>query len=348
MVGDAASDENAILVVPSVLSDNLLIRPHCLGSDIDVHVQAELRRKVEGVCTRHGYILANSTSIHSISAARLECASMNGDVIFSVEYNALVCNPPVGLKITLRVSDSNMFAFFAQAGIQASDGQFTPLLDAILVKDQNEGDLLEKLNAWLLADDDEFASVDDLTQPHVCFTRVVDSVLPVASLSKLRINNEHEGDDSETYSVFGDADEVDDQKIKKKNAATSTESARDGGKSNLASTRPSKESETFDAAPINEAETSTESAQDGGKSNGNIGCGKTSLLNEIKSRVTASNLKICVEFEPVEEWTKDFTGVSGRGSKNMLGEFYNDKDRNAMSFQMFVLYTRMKQYRRIA
>eukprot|EP00798_Chlamydomonas_sp_ICE-L_P029383 gene29383-5736_t len=47
MVGDAASDENAILVVPSVLSDNLLIRPHCLGSDIDVHVQAELRRKVE-------------------------------------------------------------------------------------------------------------------------------------------------------------------------------------------------------------------------------------------------------------------------------------------------------------
>ena len=247
MVGDAASDENEILVVPSVLSDNLLIRPHCLGSDIDVHVQAELRRKVEGVCTRHGYILANSTSIHSISAARLECASMNGDVIFSVEYNALVCNPPVGLKITLRVSDSNMFAFFAQAGIQASDGQFTPLLDAILVKDQHEGDLLEKLNgvkngesvtavilgkrfeigdnrisvvARLLADDDEFASDDDPTQPHVCFTRVVDSVLPVASLSKLRINNEHEGDDSETYSVFedeevffGDADEVDDQNI---------------------------------------------------------------------------------------------------------------------------------------
>eukprot|EP00798_Chlamydomonas_sp_ICE-L_P001862 gene1862-33277_t len=238
MVGDAASDENAILVVPSVLSDNLLIRPHCLGSDIDVHVQAELRRKVEGVCTRHGYILANSTSIHSISAARLECASMNGDVIFSVEYNALVCNPPVGLKITLRVSDSNMFDFFAQAGIQASDGQFTPLLDAILVKDQHEGDLLEKLNgvkngesvtavilgkrfeigdnrisvvARLLADDDEFASYDDPTQPHVCFTRVVDSVLPVASLSKLRINNEHEGDDSETYSVV--EDEVDDQKI---------------------------------------------------------------------------------------------------------------------------------------
>eukprot|EP00798_Chlamydomonas_sp_ICE-L_P002931 gene2931-33953_t len=191
MVGDAASDENEILVVPSVLSDNLLIRPHCLGSDIDVHVQAELRRKVEGVCTRHGYILANSTSIHSISAARLD-------------------------------------------GIQASDGQFTPLLDAILVKDQHEGDLLEKLNgkrfeigdnrisvvARLLADDDEFASDDDPTQPHVCFTRVVHSVLPVASLSKLRINNEHEGDDSEKYSVFedeevffGDADEVDDQNI---------------------------------------------------------------------------------------------------------------------------------------
>ena len=37
---------------------------------------------------------------------------------------------------------------------------------------------------------------------------------------------------------------------KKKNAATSAESARDGGKSNVASTSPSKESETFDAAPI--------------------------------------------------------------------------------------------------
>eukprot|EP00798_Chlamydomonas_sp_ICE-L_P017329 gene17329-23637_t len=215
---------NAILVVPSVLSDNLLIRPQCLGSDIDVHILAELRRKVEGGCTRHGYILENYTSICRISAVRLEDASMNGDVIFSVEYNALVCNPPVGLNITLRVSDNNMFAFFAQAGIQSSDGQFTPLLDAILVKDQHEGDLLEKLNAVsngesvravilgkrfeigdshisvvarLLANDsdendsDENDSDGDPTRPNnVCFTRVVDSVLPVASLSKLRINNE--------------------------------------------------------------------------------------------------------------------------------------------------------------
>ena len=36
---------------------------------------------------------------------------------------------------------------------------------------------------------------------------------------------------------------------KKKNAATSTESALDSGKSNVASTSPSKESETFDAEP---------------------------------------------------------------------------------------------------
>lgn len=108
---------------------------------------AQLRHGVEGACTRHGYVLSGSVQLLNVMAARVDPASMNGDTIFNVRYSALVCNPPVGLVVPVRVYDSNMFAVFAQAGVLAADGEFTPLVDVILVKAQHEGDRLERLSS---------------------------------------------------------------------------------------------------------------------------------------------------------------------------------------------------------
>jgi hypothetical protein len=65
---------------------------------------------------------------------------MNGDTVFSVRYQAHVCNPPVGLVVKAIVTDSNAFAVFARSGIMDDDGEFTPLLDVILTRAQHESD----------------------------------------------------------------------------------------------------------------------------------------------------------------------------------------------------------------
>ena len=143
----AATIATNVLLVRSKLSDSVLLRPRFLDGSYRDHIMAQLRSSVEGVCTRHGYVLAGSVQLLNIMAARVDPASMNGDTIFNVRYSALVCNPPVGLIVPVRVYDSNMFAVFAQAGVLSTDGEFTPLVDVILVKAQHEGGRLEMLSA---------------------------------------------------------------------------------------------------------------------------------------------------------------------------------------------------------
>jgi DNA-directed RNA polymerase subunit E'/Rpb7 len=145
--GDGATITNNVLLARSKLSDSVLIRPRFLDGSYRDHIMAQLRSGVEGACTRHGYVLAGSVQLLNVMAARVDPASMNGDTIFNVRYSALVCNPPVGLIVPVRVYDSNMFAVFAQAGVLAADGEFTPLVDVIMVKAQHEGGRLEMLSA---------------------------------------------------------------------------------------------------------------------------------------------------------------------------------------------------------
>lgn len=66
---------------------------------------------------------------------------------------------------------------------------------------------------------------------------------------------------------------------------------------------------------------------------GNIGTGKTTFLKNISS----DYYKIQVLFEPVDEWIKS----------GMLGKFYENPEKYNLMFQVYCLFTRMKQYEKI-
>lgn len=66
---------------------------------------------------------------------------------------------------------------------------------------------------------------------------------------------------------------------------------------------------------------------------GNIGSGKTTLINKLKKMN-----KYEVFEEPVDQWLS----IKGENNKNLLGLFYEDPNRYAYLFQTMVFKTRLK------
>jgi deoxyadenosine/deoxycytidine kinase len=81
---------------------------------------------------------------------------------------------------------------------------------------------------------------------------------------------------------------------------------------------------------------------------GNIGCGKSTVLDAIGRLGNASSIKFQIEKEPVDQWTLPFGEPLSDGNRcTMLGEYYKNPTTNALAFQMFILHTRLVQYDRI-
>ena len=67
---------------------------------------------------------------------------------------------------------------------------------------------------------------------------------------------------------------------------------------------------------------------------GNIGTGKTTLLQEFEHSLSSENkVTINVEHEPV----KEFQSLYGNDLINLLQHFYNNSTDNALIFQKYVL-----------
>ena len=79
---------------------------------------------------------------------------------------------------------------------------------------------------------------------------------------------------------------------------------------------------------------------------GNIGSGKTTLVNKIEEIVgkNSFNKKIIVLREPVDMWSKVYNTETG---ENILQAFYRDSKTFAFPFQTLVFNTRLTEYKRI-
>ena len=71
---------------------------------------------------------------------------------------------------------------------------------------------------------------------------------------------------------------------------------------------------------------------------GAIGVGKTTLMKLIKDRLVAAEGGHSFLHEPVEEWERD----------GILGKFYSDRRRFALSFQLHIYTSRIKQFEEFA
>lgn len=98
------------------LNEKIKLEPAFISKGYKDEILKRLKAKVEGICTRHGYIKPDSIEVYKIGTGRVELIGLNGNTQFDVYFFADVCNPLVGSIIKCKVSNVNKFGILAEAG----------------------------------------------------------------------------------------------------------------------------------------------------------------------------------------------------------------------------------------
>jgi len=97
----------------------------------------------EGRCSRHGYVVPDTVQFGTCSMGRIDGSSLNGDVVYKVEFSATLCNPPVGARLRAKVVNVNRFGILAQGGIGVLAATPTMgIMDIIIAKQGASGPVL--------------------------------------------------------------------------------------------------------------------------------------------------------------------------------------------------------------
>lgn len=70
---------------------------------------------------------------------------------------------------------------------------------------------------------------------------------------------------------------------------------------------------------------------------GNIGSGKSTLIQKLKDKYNDPNSNIIFMEEPVSQWVN----IKDKNGENMIEKFYRDQDKYAFSFQMMAYISRL-------
>lgn len=117
-----------------LLHERIKLEPKYVTVSFKDEVLNRLRQKVEGICTKHGYIRKNSVELHKVAPGTVEIASLNGSVVYDVYFHAEVCNPLVGSIVkSAKVVNMNRFGILAEARIP-EDRYATSVLGIIIAK----------------------------------------------------------------------------------------------------------------------------------------------------------------------------------------------------------------------
>ena len=99
----------------SVLTSNVVIKPGMFLMGFDNAILKQLKKNIEGYCMMEGYIRPGSVKLLSRSKGYSTPGNFNGDIEYSVEYEADVCNPIKDQKIKCVVLDINKMGILAKA-----------------------------------------------------------------------------------------------------------------------------------------------------------------------------------------------------------------------------------------
>ena len=87
-------------------------------TDIDDLLLQKLSTRMEGKCSRHGFVLPGTMKIISRSMGYVEKGRFTGDIIFHLQLEGKVLNPPAGLSvegIVVRKNKMGMYVSYDDA-----------------------------------------------------------------------------------------------------------------------------------------------------------------------------------------------------------------------------------------
>ena len=124
--------------------ESIKLEPRCVNKEFKTEVLRRLKQKVEGICTKHGFIKHDTIEIHKITPGVIELISLCGNVVYDVYFYAEVCNPALGTVIQATVSNINRFGILAESGYKQGD-DYISVIEVIIAKNsvniQSEIDL---------------------------------------------------------------------------------------------------------------------------------------------------------------------------------------------------------------
>jgi DNA-directed RNA polymerase subunit E'/Rpb7 len=207
---ERATDNNIFMRMQ--LTEKVKLEPAFISKQYKDEVLKRLKAKVEGLCSRHGFIKEGSVEISKICVGKVEMIGLNGNTQFDVHFFADVCNPLLGSIIKCRVSNINKFGILAEA---------ESIIEAIIAKNsvniQSDIDL-EKVR---IGDDVSIEVIGkkyELNEKKISLigkivkdasSRKVSALTPSSALSKtIHIENE---DDEEEPEEIPSGDESEDE-----------------------------------------------------------------------------------------------------------------------------------------
>jgi len=121
------------MFLPIRFKTNVELTPHDLTDDFNIIIKNKLKTKLEGICSRYGYIKPDSLEIMKRSYGKFIKQNFNGHIHFDVICKGEVCNPPKGLIVEAQVKNKNTLGLLAE-GVMEIDNEKIPILDIIIPK----------------------------------------------------------------------------------------------------------------------------------------------------------------------------------------------------------------------
>jgi DNA-directed RNA polymerase II subunit RPB7 len=174
-------------------------------ASIGVILLEKLQQKVEGKCTKHGYIKIDSCVIKQFSVGQVELGTLSGFVCYDVLFDAKVCNPFIGTIVKGQISNTNRLGLFANMGYN-KDGSFISILEIVIAKNSSSVQSVMDLSTIEIGDIVDIEIIGkkfELGDKKICaIGKVVDNTTPTSIKKKadptvLQDMSDNEEDDVE-------------------------------------------------------------------------------------------------------------------------------------------------------
>ena len=108
----------ATLEYPAVFEERIPLTPKDLNRLADITVEdiliEKLRTKIEGRCSKHGYVIPGTLEVLSRSMGHVETGRFTGDVVYQVQSQGGVINPSDGTILQGEIIKKNKMGLYVE------------------------------------------------------------------------------------------------------------------------------------------------------------------------------------------------------------------------------------------
>ena len=104
---------------------------------LDTLLAEKLQKKLEGKCSRHGYVISGTLKVLSRSMGSMERGRFTGSILFYVQAEADVLNPPEGAELEGIVIRKNKMGMYVSYNVNEGESE---AIRVIVPRDLHIGD----------------------------------------------------------------------------------------------------------------------------------------------------------------------------------------------------------------